>query len=113
MNVRRAAGSVVFAGIAIYLASQGSYLGLIAVVLAYFAGIASVALGPAWLGSPGRPRPRYGAAAAGSAFGLILAGTAAALNLYNVVFVVIGAGLAFVGGLLLGLIVIRYPDAPP
>jgi hypothetical protein len=110
--MRRIVGTIVFGGIAIYFASGGGSVGLIAVVMAYVVGVASVALGPAWLGEPGKLPPRYGVAAAGSAFGLIIAGAAAALGVPTASLVVAGVMSAFVGGALLGLVLIRFPDAP-
>lgn len=113
LTVRRIASTLVFGAIALYLGSSADLVGIVFVALAYVAGAASVALGPRWLGAPGRPPPRYGWAAAGSAFGLLVAGAAAAMNLQNLALVLAGAMAAFVGGVVLGLAVIRYPDAPP
>jgi hypothetical protein len=109
--VRRVVGTIVFGGVALYFASGGGSVGLVAVVVAYIVGAASVALGPAWLGEPGKLPPRYGVAAAGSALGLIVAGAAAALGVPAVGLVFAGVMSAFVGGVSLGLVLIRFPDA--
>ena len=106
-------GTIVFGGLAVYLGSYAGYGGVIAVVIAFAAGTASMALGPVWLGPPGRPRPRYGWAAIGAVIGVFVVGLASALGLPNFPFVYSGVVSAFVGGFVLGLVLIRYPDASP
>ena len=109
--MRRVVGSIVLGGVAIYFASEGGSVGLVAAVAAYIVGAASVALGVACLGEPGNLPPRYGVAAVGSALGLIVVGAAAALGVPAVGLVLAGVMSAFVGGVALGLVLIRFPDA--
>ena len=111
VNTRRGAGAIIFGSIGVYCGSQVGYLGVALVAVAFLLGVAGIVLNPSYMRPPDSGRSSEGAAAVGAVFGLIVANVAAGLNLPELAYGVVGVFAAVLGGVLVGLRLLRYPDA--